>query len=203
MAWKKHADIISNKCSRVIGTLYRIRHFIPIQIIVMLYNTLILPHFNYCVMAWGYQCNRIIKLQKRALRIISKSKYNAHTEPLLKLHNILKIPDILTLQTLKFFYKFNKNELPAYMQNWPLIPSNAIHQHNTRRADNIHMFRCHHTFAQKTLRFNIVHTVNDAPQNVFNKFNTHSLHGFSYYLKSILLATDVDRCNIQHCFICS
>ena len=157
-------------------------------------------------MAWGYQCNRIIKLQKRALRIISKSKYNAHTEPLLKLHNILKIPDILTLQTLKFFYKFNKNELPAYMQNWSLIPSNAIHQHNTRRADNIHMFRCHHTFAQKTLRFNIVHTrhtVNDAPQNVFNKFNTHSLHGLSYYLKSILLATYVDRCNIQHCFICS
>ena len=155
----------------------------------MLYNTLILPHFNYCIMAWGYQCNRIIKLQKRALRIISKSKYNAHTEPLLKLHNILKIPDILTLQTLKFFYKFNKNELPAYMQNWPLITSNAIHQHNTRRADNIHMFRCHHTFAQ----------------NVFNKFNTHSLHGFSYYLKSILLATYVDRCNIglQHCFICS
>ena len=203
MTWKKHSDIISNKCSRVIGTLNRIRHFIPTQIIVLLYNTLILPHFNYCIMAWGYQSNRIIKLQKRALRIISKSKYNAHTEPLLKLHKILKIPDILTLQTLKFFYKFNKNELPAYMQNWPLIPSSAIHQHNTRKADNINMFRCHHTFAQKTLRFNIVHTVNNTPQNVFNKFNTHSLHGFSYYVKSTLLESYVDRCNIQNCYICS
>ena len=27
------------------------------------------------------------------------------------------------------------------MQNWLLIPSNAIHQHNTRIADNIHMVR--------------------------------------------------------------
>ena len=52
MTWKKLADIY-NKCSRVIGTLYRIRHFIPTQILVMLYNTLILPHFNYCIMAWG------------------------------------------------------------------------------------------------------------------------------------------------------
>ena len=89
------------------------------------------------------------------------------------------------------------------MQNWPLIPSNAIHQHKTHRTDNIHMFRCRHTFAQETLRFSIVHTVNDAPQNVFNKFNTHSVHGFSYYVKSILLETYVDRCTIQHCFICS
>ena len=78
MTWKKHADILSNKCSRAIVTLYRIKHFIPTQIIVMLYNTIILPHFNDCIMAWGYQSNKIIKHQKRALRTISKSKYKAH-----------------------------------------------------------------------------------------------------------------------------
>ena len=87
------------------------------------------------------------------------------------------------------------------MQNWPLIPSNAVHQHNTRKADNIHMFRCHIHLHKKTLRFNIVHTVNDAPQNVFNKFNTHSLHGFSYYVMSTLLETYVDRCTIQNCYV--
>ena len=158
MTWKKHADIISNKCSRVIGTLNRIRHFTPTRILVMLYNTLILPHFNYCIMALGYQGNRIIKLQKRAMRIISKSKYNAHAESLLKLHQILKSPDILRLQTLTFCNTFDKNELPANMQNCPLIPSNAIHQHNTCRADTAHMFRYHHTFAHKYLD-SIVHTV--------------------------------------------
>ncbi len=66
------------------------------------------------------------------------------------------------------------------MQNWPLIPSNAIHQHNTRRADTIHMFRCHHRFAPKTLRFHIVHTVNVTPQNVFYKFtHTHTAYTVS------------------------
>ncbi len=47
----------------------------------LLYNTLILPNFNYRITAWGYQCDRIIKLQKN----------NAHTEPLLKNLRILKI----------------------------------------------------------------------------------------------------------------
>ena len=43
----------------------------------MLYNALILPHLNYCVTAWGCQCNRIIKLQKKAIRTVMISSYNA------------------------------------------------------------------------------------------------------------------------------
>ena len=67
MTWNKHTTNISNKCSRTIGV-YRIKHFIPLIVRILLYNTLILPHFNYCINAWGYQCDRIIKLQKKAIR---------------------------------------------------------------------------------------------------------------------------------------
>ena len=42
-------------------------NFIPLIVRILLYNTLILPHFNYCITAWGYQCDRIIKLQKKQL----------------------------------------------------------------------------------------------------------------------------------------
>ena len=45
----------------------------------MLYNTLILPHLNYCVTAWGYQCNRIIILQKKAIRTVMMSSYIMRT----------------------------------------------------------------------------------------------------------------------------
>ncbi len=63
MTWKNH---VSNKCLRVIGTLNRIKHFLPTQTRLLLYNYLILPHINYCIMAWGYQSNRIFKLQKKS-----------------------------------------------------------------------------------------------------------------------------------------
>ena len=133
MTWKNHTNNISNKCVRVIGILNRIKNVIPTRIRVLLYNTLILTHINSCTMAWGYESNRLFKLQKRAIRKIANGYYNAHTEPLFKLYRILKLSDILTLQTLKIFHKFTNNELPAYMQNWPLITNNEIHQH-TRRA---------------------------------------------------------------------
>ena len=106
MTRKKHTDNISNKCLRVIGTLNGIKHIFPTQTRVTLYNSLILPHTNYCIMAWGYQSNRIFKLQKRAVRIVANSKYNAHTEPLFKLFIILKLSDDLILQTMKAYHKF-------------------------------------------------------------------------------------------------
>ena len=50
MTWKKHTDNISNKCLRVIGTLNRIKHILlPTRTRVLLYNSLILPHINYCI----------------------------------------------------------------------------------------------------------------------------------------------------------
>ncbi len=131
----------------------------------------------------GYESNRLFKLQKRAIRKIANGYYNAHTEPLFKLYRILKRSDILTLQTLKIFHKFTNNELPAYVQNWPLITDDEIHQHNTRRARDLHTFIFHHMFAKKSHRHNIVHTINNTPDNVFNKFNTHSLEGFTNYVK--------------------
>ena len=67
MTWNNHTTNISNKCSRTIGVLNRITYFIPLLVRILLYNTLILPHFNYCITAWGYQCDRIIKLQKKQL----------------------------------------------------------------------------------------------------------------------------------------
>ena len=113
MTWNNHTTNISNKCSRTIAVLNRIKHVIPLIVRILLYNTLILPHFNYCITAWGYQCDRIIKLQKKAIRIISISTYNAHTEPLLKNLRILKIQDILILQTLKMYHKHWNNKLPT------------------------------------------------------------------------------------------
>ena len=58
--------------------------------------------------------NRVYNLQKKALRIMTGSKYNAHTEPLFKQLNIMKLEDSFSLQCFKFYHKFNTNSLPKY-----------------------------------------------------------------------------------------
>ncbi len=65
-----------------------------------------LPHLNYGITLWGFKCERILKLQKKAVRILIASKYNAHTEPLFKNLKLLKIEHILKLHELKLYYKF-------------------------------------------------------------------------------------------------
>ena len=99
LTWENHTINMSNKCLRNIGKLNRINYFVPLNIRPMLYNTLILPHQNYCVTAWGYQCNRIIKLQKKAIRTVMISSYIAHPETFFKNLKLLKMHDILILQT--------------------------------------------------------------------------------------------------------
>ena len=84
MTWNSHIRKISNKISRVVGIMNRLKHVLPQSALKLMYDSLINSHLQFCTTACGYQCNRVTKLQKRALRIMCGAKYNAHTEPLLK-----------------------------------------------------------------------------------------------------------------------
>ena len=80
----------------------------------LMYDSLILSHLQFGITCWGFEWNRIFKLRKRALRIMTNSKYNAHTEPLFKELEMLKVSDIFDVQCMKFWYKFVIKSLPKY-----------------------------------------------------------------------------------------
>ena len=65
LTWKNHIYNTANKCSRVTGILHRLKYVVPLHITILLYNSMILPHLNYCLTAWGFNCKRILNLQKR------------------------------------------------------------------------------------------------------------------------------------------
>ena len=45
-----------------------------------MYFSMVHSHLNYGLWTWGFGSNRIIKLRKRCVRIITRSTYNAHTQ---------------------------------------------------------------------------------------------------------------------------
>ena len=53
LSWNQHTNKISLKISKSIGILYRLRDIYPRAVLENLYNTLITPHFNYCILCWG------------------------------------------------------------------------------------------------------------------------------------------------------
>ncbi len=62
--WNSHINTISNNVSKNIGILNKLKHFLPLKTKLIIYNSLIVLHLNIGILAWGYQCDRIIKLQK-------------------------------------------------------------------------------------------------------------------------------------------
>ena len=51
--WDTHVDVVGNKISRVIGIIKKLQLIFPREILLTIYNALILPHINYCLLSWG------------------------------------------------------------------------------------------------------------------------------------------------------
>ena len=75
-----------------------------------LYFSLIHPYISYGNLLWGKSYQKHIRqietLQKKAIRIITKSSYNEHTSPLYRRMGILKLADIHDLSIYLFMYDF-------------------------------------------------------------------------------------------------
>ena len=130
LSWKSHTDHISNKILRSVEVMNRLKRFLPQHIMKTLYFSLIHSYLNYSALAWGFNCGRTKLLQKKAIRIITNSKYNAHTEPLFKAQHILKFEDMVRMNYMKWYYKYCYGTLPFYFLEYNIRRQSDIHGHD-------------------------------------------------------------------------
>ena len=133
--WKSHINKLANKLSKSLDIMNKLKNMLPKNTMLAIYNSLILLHINYAILAWGYQFDWIYKI-KKAIRAITRSKYNAQTEPIFKELSLLKIEDIYKIHHLKLFYKYVNKNLPEYFQAMSFIYHSEIHSHHTRHRNN-------------------------------------------------------------------
>ena len=150
MIWNSHTQKIANKISRTLGVMNRLKRYLPISAMKLMYDSLILSHLQFGITNWGFEWDRISKLQKQALRIMTNSRYNAHTEPLFKQLHLLKVKDIFDVQCLKFWYKFVNNELPNYFCNM-FTYNHELHDFETRNRDRLHLHQTRTSGARNVL----------------------------------------------------
>ena len=121
-------------------------------------------------MVWGYNTDRLFKLQKQAVRVISKSKFNAHTDPLFQNLQIFKIEDLHKLNVLKFYYKLIHKNIPQYFHtNMILAQHSHIHLYPTRNTNKLVAPKVRHEFARKCFRYSITQIVNTTPLCITEK----------------------------------
>ena len=102
----------------------------------MLYNALIKPHFIYCVTIWGNTYNKYLHkihlVQKKVIRIITRSEFYAHTAPLFRAKHIMTIYSLHDYFTGIFVYKSLNNDLPLSLCNIFFRNTSERSSHNLR-----------------------------------------------------------------------
>ena len=65
MNWNSYTHKIANKISRTLGVMNRLKRYLPISAMKLMYDSLILSHLGFGITNWGFEWDRISKLQKR------------------------------------------------------------------------------------------------------------------------------------------
>lgn len=114
--WNTQIRTVENSVSQKIGMIGRAKPFLKNNHLLLLYNSLVLPHFLYGIQAWGVtyetKLNKLKVLQKKIVRIIDSADFLAPSSPIFKKYNILKLPDLIKLHQMSVLHSFLNHTLP-------------------------------------------------------------------------------------------
>ena len=151
-----------------------------------------MPHLTYCCSIWGNtyksRLSEVIKLQKKALRIVYNKPSYAPTNSLFQKARCLKLEDLIKLNTNVIMYKAFNNLLP---QNLQCIFSNVknVHDYSTRQKHNLY---------KTSVRTNVKNmTFSKIGINLWNQLDDHiklccNIHLFKKKLKQLYVDTYCD-----------
>ena len=124
--------------------MYKLRYFVSDNILKNIYYSLFYSHLVYAIHVWGSACtteiNKILVLQKRAVRVITNNNiFPIVPGPLYPTNRlfynlkILKVEDVFKFQVSKFIFNCLNLITPRNFQDWFKL-CYKIHNHNTRSA---------------------------------------------------------------------
>ena len=88
---KNHVNDVNELClklSKTVGIFSKLRYYVNVDILIMLYYSLIYPFLTYGIQVWGLTYPTYLKpvatlkLQKRVVRIMTFTDPRSHSEPL-------------------------------------------------------------------------------------------------------------------------
>ena len=92
------------------------KKFLPPTSLKLLYNSFIQPHIQYGQAVWGgcsgQNKKRVVTIQKRAIRTVTKSFHLAHTEPRMKKMRLLNFDDLYRQQCILLCHDCVKKRAP-------------------------------------------------------------------------------------------
>ena len=168
LSWKYHLIELSKK----LAMFFKIRHFLPIDVLICLYNSLFSPFLQYGILVWGltYETyiNPVFLLQKRIIRAMSFEHFTSHSAPIFLNLKILKLHDLFQLKLLSFVYESVNKISPVCFHNF-FKSVESVHQYGTRQAGKDDIFLPQKNTSQyglRSVRYNGAKCWNDIPVEI-------------------------------------
>jgi hypothetical protein len=135
-----HVSHLCNKLSRALFQIKKAKFFLPSSALKTLYTALFHSHLLYCTniisITSQTNINKIYTLQKKAIRAITNSVYNALTNLLFQQLHILPFPSIIKFWKLQFMHSAYNNYCSESFSNVWVKNENRRIDHNLRNSDD-------------------------------------------------------------------
>lgn len=141
LRWTEHIDRVKNKVAQLLGVVGRASSVLDSSSMLSLYNGLVLPHLQYCLMVWGdFQGDgngglgaALLRQQKRFVGMIAGLRGRYHADPLFARFHVLKVGDLYRQQVRVHAWRFWNNRLPEH-QAAMFERVDQVHGYGTRGA---------------------------------------------------------------------
>ena len=174
------------KVSKNVGIIGKARKYLSTEAAKSLYFAFVHPYLAVGNIAWAStyktRLEKLHRLQKRAVRIISHAEKTCHSRPLMRQLHILNIYEINILQTLTFVYKHQCNMLPVSL-------TNCLSQVNHRYESRLSRFG----YKERTLKGKRRFSISRRGPYLWNRIrcklatDINTVAQFKYELKKYLL----------------
>ena len=141
LRWTGQIGQVRARVGRLLGVLGRARAVLGGKALLSLYNGLVLPHLQYCLMVWGdFQGSRnvtlgqsLLRYQKRFAGLVAGRRGRYHADPLFAQFSMLKVGDLYRQQLRVHAWRFWNGRLPEN-QAAMLCRVGDVHGHATRAS---------------------------------------------------------------------
>ena len=186
LSWDFHLDYIKNKIAKGLGIICKARKYLNMNCLRTLYYSFIYPYMNYCIEVWGSagstRIERLVKLQKKAIRIITCSRYRDHTQPLFLRLNLLTVSKIHVFKILTFMFKYHHGNTPKVF-NEMFVSNESFHTYSTRQKNNLRVPLAKSSALRRCIRVTGVRLWNRITEHISVKC---SLHTFKWHLRKCM-----------------
>lgn len=204
--FKFHIDQLNKKLSKSLFCIRRSKNILTESALKTLYYSTFHCHLIYGILIYtcAYQSNlnSLIIKQKKAIRCITNSQYNAHTGPLFKKQKILPFESLILFFRLKFMFEYKNNLMPRSFANVWQYRGNLNGNHLLRNNSEFNIPRFRITLVEKLPLCSFPATWNNYI-DIDNVKNASNKNQFVSKLKKSLLNQIPLACNRIGCPVCA